>query len=183
MINGSHLEPMSEYSYAAFVRVKPVNASKALMNALGSAHQFAWLSQTFGTHPVAGYIEAGSFRELCDKIEEMREVPEVAELESMMCKHIPGDEFLEPFSVNGPETALLLISVNYLVEKERVVTENLRKLDQVTFARAMWGTTDIVALVEADDPDAMRDLICDSIKVMPGVKGNVTLYCYPNSCE
>jgi DNA-binding Lrp family transcriptional regulator len=75
---------------------------------------------------------------------------------------------------------VLHITVDHRVEKERVIVERLRALPSIAFARAMWGPADVIAIVEAPDPETLRDVICDQVKVLPGVASNTTLYCYPD---
>jgi DNA-binding Lrp family transcriptional regulator len=125
------------------------------------------------------YATAPSASELASLAERVREVPGVARLDARVCKRIPGDEDLSEPSPSMPEQAVLLINVDYAAEKERVVTWKLREIPQIALARAMWGPSDIIAIVEESDHESMRDLICDGIKVIKGVASNTTLYCYP----
>ena len=101
-------------------------------------------------------------------------------MDARMCKAIPGDEELGAMVTPAkPEVAVLLICVDHHFVKEREVTWKLREHPSVAWARAMWGPDDIVAVVEAGEHEAMRNVICDDVKVMKGVVRNCTLYAYP----
>ena len=164
---------------SAFLLMKPRTNAWDMARTLGEQAWIQWVSPTYGPYPIVAYAQAKSQDELAQRIEELRADANVVELDARMCKHIPGDEDLEPLVVSGPEVAVLLIAVDYTREKERVVTHNLRKMPVVPLARAMWGPTDIIAIVEEDEHEFMRNLICDDIKPMNGVMCNTTLYCYP----
>jgi DNA-binding Lrp family transcriptional regulator len=112
-------------------------------------------------------------------LKKIRTFKGVKELDARMVKIIPQDDILTNFEIIKKESAVLLINVDYSVEKERVVTWNLRKIEGVKWARAMWGPSDIIAIIESNNHESMRDLICDNIKTMKGVKTNCTFYCYP----
>ncbi len=146
---------------------------------LRAAPLVRWAAPTYGPHQVVAYAEAGSPEALAEFVEQLRPQPMIAELDARICKPIPGDETLSPFAITEPVAAVLLITVNYREEKERVVTVNLRRLRAVRLARAMWGPADIIAVVQAADHEAMRNVICDEIKTLKGVADNTTLYCYP----
>ncbi len=164
---------------SAFLLMKPRTNAWDVARTLGEQAWIQWVSPTYGPYPVVAYAQAKSQDELAQRIEELRADSNVVELDARMCKHIPGDEDLEPLVVSSPEVAVLLINVDYTQEKERIVTHNLRKMATVRLARAMWGPTDIIAIVEEDEHEPMRDLICDDVKTLNGVASNTTLYCYP----
>lgn len=138
-----------------------------------------WAKAIYGPYQIVAYLEAGDEAKVVNVIEEMRSIEGINEIDARRVKVIPKDDELAGFSLTKPINAVLLINVNYKEEKERVVTWNLREVPGVAYARAMWGPTDIVAIVEADDHESMRNLICDDIKVLKGVRENSTLYCYP----
>lgn len=54
--------------------------------------------------------------------------------------------------------------------KNREVLEKLRALPNVERADSVTGPTDLIALVNADDPRALADLIFRSVQTMDGVK-------------
>ena len=164
---------------AAFLLIKTNSNSVKILNAIRQYGLVVWASVVYGPYQIIAYIEGKDERELSEFIEDVRSRRDIAELDARMCKSIPEDEKLTPFKIVKPVSAVLLISVNYKEEKERFATYNLRRLKGIKLARAMWGPTDIIAVVEASDQEMMRNLICDRVKSMKGVKGNTTLYCYP----
>jgi len=164
---------------AAFLLATTRNNAYEVAKAIGGQAPTTWATAVFGPYQVAAYAQADDASELVKFIEDLRQSQNIWQLDARICKVIPGDEELAPLETKRPETAVLLINVDYKVELERIVTLNLRKLAGVAIARAMWGPADIIAIVEADDREAMRNLICDEVKVMKGVLSNSTLYCYP----
>lgn len=163
----------------AFLLLTPRGNGFAFLKELTQYDVVHWARPAYGPYPIVAYIMAESGVVLSRFAETLRDRDDVAALDVRVCKAIPGDETLEPPVMTGPETAVLLINVNYSLERERDVTYNLRKFRQVKLARAMWGPADIVAIVEERDHESMRNHICDEIKVMRGVASNTTLYCYP----
>ena len=139
-----------------------------------------WIANVFGPYQLVAYLVTETRKELIETIEDIRSRRYIKNLDARMVKTIPKDEELKEFTVIKSEVACLLINVDYTQEKERNVTYNLRRLKGVVFARAMWGPADIIAIVEAKDHETMRNLICDDIKMMKGVKTNTTLYGYKN---
>lgn len=164
---------------SSFLLIKTSKNSRKVLSTITKSKFVVWASQIYGPYQIVAYIESDSEVEIINEIEKIRELKGVNELDARRVKFIPKDEELKMFSTKKPVTAVLLINVNYKEEKERIVTYNLREIDGVVFSRAMWGPTDIVTIVEASDHESMRNLICDKIKVLKGVKGNSTLYCYP----
>jgi uncharacterized protein with GYD domain len=164
---------------AAFLLAKTRRSSYDVAQAIAEQEHTIWARAVFGPYQVAAYVEAEDATALVAFIETLRQSQDIWDLDARICKVIPGDEELASCQITKAETAVLLINVDYKIELERVVTINLRKLHGMAVARAMWGPADIIAIVEADDRKAMRDLICDEVKVMKGVLSNSTLYCYP----
>ena len=113
-----------------------------------------------------------------DRVEAVRAHAHVR-LDARLCKHLPGDESLPPLRVLRPESSVLLVNVDYRQAKEREVVFEMRRNPSVSLARAMWGPSDIIAVVEAPDGEAMRTVVCDEIKVLRGVVSTCTLYGYP----
>jgi len=138
-----------------------------------------WVSAAYGPHQLVAYLEAEGNAELACATESLRTLPGVVELDARFCKRIPEDVDVGPPETTNEAVAVLLITVNYAEEKERVVALQLRRLEGVRSARAMWGPADIIAVAEADDHEVLRNLICDEVKMMKGVASNTTLYCYP----
>lgn len=165
---------------AAFLLIKSSIDTYSQAAAIGNLTQVEWATPVFGPHQVVAYASAGGLDELTAFIESIRNAEGVLELDARMCKAIPGDEKLGAMiAPRKPEVAVLLIGVDHHVVKEREVTWKLRDHSAIVWARAMWGPDDIVAVVEAPEPEAMRDVICDDVKVMKGVVRNCTLYAYP----
>jgi DNA-binding Lrp family transcriptional regulator len=170
-------------STECFIFIKTnLNARRVLSGAVLSMPEVFWAKVVYGPYQIAAYLRSDDERALTGAIEELRAARPVLELDVRRCKPLPEDAALPPFADAGgkPVRACLLINVDYRQEKERVVTLNLRQLQGVTKANAMWGPTDIVALVEAEDHESLRNLICDDIKVMKGIATNTTLFCYPD---
>jgi len=171
---------MVKQKEAAFLLIKTnLNASRVL-NSIKQNKLVVWANQVYGPYQIVAYAESENEKELTELIEDIRSRRFITELDARRVKVIPQDDKLKPFKINKSVSAVLLVNVNYKEEKERVVTWNLRKISGVKIARAMWGPTDIVVIVEASDHESMRNLICDDIKVLKGVTNNTTLYCYPN---
>ena len=165
---------------SAFLLIKTKDNSFHLLKKILSKKDVVWANNVYGPYQIVAYIEAENDFQLATVIEEMRVENGVEEIDARMVKIIPKDDELDSFKVTKQDSVVLLINVNYRDEKERVVTWNLRKLAGVKLARAMWGPADIIAIVEADSHEEMRNLICDEVKIMNGVISNTTLYCYPN---
>lgn len=164
---------------AAFLLVKTRGNTRRLAEKLSAETLIEWSLAVYGPHQIVAYALAEASGELTTCIESVREWSDVAELDARMCKAIPGDEDLKPVVASEAEVAVLLIGTNYKVEKERDVTYKLRGHHAVVLARALWGPDDIVAVIQAPDPESMRNVICDDVKTMKGVLSCVTLYAYP----
>jgi DNA-binding Lrp family transcriptional regulator len=163
---------------ASFLFFKTNQNSLEVLRRLKERELMKWVTSVYGPYQIVGYMEMSDYTQLVKSIESLRCENGVTHLDARMVKNIPEDSFLKDFKLIRPERSVLLINVNYRVEKERVVTLQLRKLSQIVLARAMWGPSDIIAVAEADDHESMRNLICDQVKVLPGVQSNTTLYCY-----
>jgi DNA-binding Lrp family transcriptional regulator len=166
---------------AAFLLIKTKRNSYELVQRLQDESLVEWAAPVYGPYQVIAYAGAESPAALTAFIEALREWPEAVELDARMCKAIPGDESLRLTPPAKPQVATLLICVDHREVKERDVTYRLREHKAVVWARAMWGPDDIIALVQADDPESMRNVICDDVKVMRGVIKNTTLYAYPRT--
>lgn len=164
---------------AAFLLIKTnLNAFKVI-NSVKESSLVKWASVVYGPYQIIAYVQTGSDSEMVNFIEDLRSRRFITELDARMVKIIPDDDKIPSLLISKAKVAALLINVNYKEEKERVVTYNLRKISGIQLARAMWGPADIIAVVEADDAEAMRNKICDEIKTMKGIISNTTLYCYP----
>ena len=166
---------------AAFFLIKTDLDARKVLGSVKKNDLVVWANNVFGPYQVVAYVEADSRKELIECAEELRSRRFITDLDFRIVKGLPKDKDLnESFKITKKESAVLLVNVNYKEEKERIVTYNLRKIKGVKWVRAMWGPTDIIAIVEAEGPEAMRDLICDDVKVSKGVSSNSTLFCYPN---
>ncbi len=164
---------------AAFLLIRTKTNAIKIVNSIKQYRLVVFASVVYGPYQIVAYVQCKGERQLAKFIEDVRARRDIAELDARMCKSIPEDDTLTPFQILEPHSAVLLIDVNDKEEKERITTHNLRRLKGVRLARAMWGPTDIIAVVEARDQEAMRNLVCDEVKPMKGVRTNTTLYCYP----
>lgn len=172
---------MEKVKPAAFLLIKTNLNAYHVLRSIRIEKFVQWASAVYGPYQIVAYIESESRKEITEFIEGMRTQRRILELDARMCKVIPEDQELKPFKITMPESALLLINVNYKEERERIVTINLRKLKGVLLSRAMWGPSDIIVIVEAENHELIRNLICDEIKTLKGVLSNTTLYCYPEN--
>lgn len=170
---------MKKVKPAALLLIKTDSNAYQVLSSIKDEDYVRWASATYGPYQIVAYIESEGHGKLAELIESVRTKKMISELDARMCKAIPGDEGLNPLKITKSESAVLLINVNYHEEKERDVAYNLRKLKSVKLARAVWGPSDIIAVVEGDDQESMRNSICDEIKIMKSVLTNTTLYCYP----
>jgi hypothetical protein len=171
---------MTDARSSAFLLISTTRSAYELSETLRREAIVVWDTPVYGPHQVVAYAETEGPAQLARLVERLRQVDGVVSLDARICKFIPEDLELGPFAISGPEVAVLLVNVDHGVEKERVVTCNLRALAGVRLARAMWGPADVIAVVEASDHEAMRNLICDDVKQMKGVQSNTTLYAYPS---
>ena len=142
----------------------------------------AWTSNLFGPYQLAAYVKAKDNREIALFAEDLRSRRFITDLDPRICKILPGDEKEDAITLSSAaHCALLLINVDYRIRKEREIVQDLRKIGGVRLARAMWGPSDVMCIVEAKDAEAMRNLICDQIKILTGVAANTTLVCYPSA--
>jgi DNA-binding Lrp family transcriptional regulator len=164
-----------------FLLVTTSSSVEELTRRLRAEPEVVWASPAYGPYPLVAYAETATPAEQADFVERVRQSAGVDGLDARMCKWIPGDDDLPPFEAPDGEAALLLINVDYRVEKERNVVYSLRENRKARLVRAMWGPADVVALVGAADHEALRNVICDEVKTTKGVASNTTLYCYPRT--
>jgi len=164
---------------SAFLLIKTNLDSRKVMNSILSQTGVVWANNTFGPNQIIVYIEDYE-NKLIETIEELRSRRYITELDARIVKKIPEDKGLKFNLPNKKERAVLLINVNYKEEKERIITKKIREINGACYARAMWGPTDVIAIVESNDKESMRNLICDKIKTMKGINQNTTMYCYPS---
>ena len=170
---------MTEVKPSSFILIKTNLNARRVLGSVQQSKLVKWSSVCYGPYQIVAYVQAETDAELTDYIEDLRAHRFIMELDARLVKVIPQDEDLMDFTVSKNKVCVLGINVNYKEEKERVVTYNLRKIDGIKLARAMWGPTDIFAIIEAEDGEAMRNKICDEVKTMKGVISNTTYYCYP----
>lgn len=169
---------MNKVKPAAYLLIKTNLDARKVLKSVGNSSNVKWSNNVYGPYQVVAYAETETYEQLSEFIEDIRSRRYVTELDARMVKTIPKDELLGSVKTTKKQTAVLLVNVNYKEEKERIVTYHLREIKGVKWARAMWGPADIIVIVEADDHESMRNLICDEIKTMKGVLSNTTLYCY-----
>ena len=165
---------------AAFLLINTVSKVFDVLDTVSQCDQVLWVRPTFGPYQVVVYVEGSSPKDLVTFVEELRSQGSIAEMDVRMCKPLPGDEHLQGFTIEQPECAVVLININLREGLETDVVINLRSIHGVKLARALWGPADIIAIVEAAEHEAMRNLICDDIKALKGVESTTTLYCYPD---
>jgi hypothetical protein len=164
----------------AFLLIKTKKNSIDLFQRISKENRIFWGSNVFGPFQIVICLVEENEKILINKIEKIRDTENIDELDARVVKNLPNDEHLRKMVISKSNVAVLLINVNYKEGKERDITYSLREVSGVITARAMWGPTDIIAIVETHDKEHMRNVICDNIKLMKGVKTNTTLYCYPN---
>jgi nitrate reductase NapAB chaperone NapD len=170
---------MNSIKSASFLLIKTKDNSNKVLEDINSSDITVWSSIVYGPYQIVAYLESEQEEDIVDYIEDLRSHSGIGEVDARLVKIIPKDDELTGFTIDKEKSAVLLINVNYKEEKERVVTWNLREIEGVKWARAMWGPTDIIAIVEENDIESMRDKICDDIKTLKGVATNSTYYCYP----
>jgi hypothetical protein len=170
------------YKEAAYLLIRTDLNAFRVVQSVKSSPLVRWAKVVYGPYQITAYVESDSEKELVTFIEDLRSRRFIVELDARRCKQLPEDKH---FAIKDtpPQSAVLLINVNYKEEKERVVTLNLRQLSGVILARAMWGPADIIAIVGTESHESLRNLICDDIKTMKGVMNNTTLYGYPPTVE
>ncbi|MBY3203456.1 Lrp/AsnC family transcriptional regulator [Rhizobium laguerreae] len=171
-------------SYECFLLIRTtLHAKRVLAGAVLSQQGVYWAKAIYGPYQIVAYIRDDDETALIDRIEKLRAERPIAEMDVRRCKPLPEDSALPPFMGDHtqPVRACLLINVDPHITKERIVVGNLRKIAGVRMARAMWGPTDVIAIVEAADHEGMRNLICDEVKIMEGITSNTTLFCYPEA--
>jgi DNA-binding Lrp family transcriptional regulator len=163
---------------ASYILLKTnLDATKVLGSILRE-EGVVWATNAYGPYQIVAYVEFEAEKDMQLAIENMRSRRFVTELDARIVKVIPNDEKLSSFKTLKKEQAVLLINVDYTKAKERDVTYALRTIPGIVWARAMWGPHDIIAIIEAEDKESMRNLICDEIKTLTGVRTNTTLYGY-----
>jgi DNA-binding Lrp family transcriptional regulator len=166
-------------STAAYLLLQTTLDARKVLGSIRREGAVVWAENLYGPHQIGALLAAPDEGTLIEHVEDVRARRYVTALDARRIKRVPGepDQPLPRFT--EPIHAMLLVNVNYREAKERVVADRLRQTAGVVTSHTMWGPTDIVALVEAPDHEAMRNLICDEIKVLPGVASNTTLYAYP----
>ncbi len=67
-----------------------------------------------------------------------------------------------------------IVMMNVDIGKESEVFEKVLKIDNVKEAYMVYGIHDIVAVVEANSMDELRELITNRIRKIDGVKSTLT---------
>ena len=68
--------------------------------------------------------------------------------------------------------AFILINAELGVEIE--VVKELKKIEEVKEAYAIYGTYDVIAKVEADSMDRLKDIISSKIRGLKNIKSTLT---------
>jgi DNA-binding Lrp family transcriptional regulator len=170
---------MTTVQEAAFFLVRTQLDGFKVAGSVSRTPTVKWVTNVYGPDQIVAFAESGSELEIVEAAEDLRSRRFISSLDVRRVKIVPDDELLKPFEFAHPHRAVLLINVDYTQAKEREVCYRLRAIEGVVYSRTMWGPADIVTLVEGSDHENLRNLICDEIKTLSGVKSNTTLYCYP----
>jgi len=72
-----------------------------------------------------------------------------------------------------PTTALVALNVD--VGYEDKVYNELLKMDEVKEIYMVYGVYDIIAVVETENLDMLRDIIVNKVRRMEGIKNTLTM--------
>ena len=78
-----------------------------------------------------------------------------------------------PFEDKLTAKAFLLISAE--LGDERNVLEKLKSIQNVKEAHLTYGVYDIIAMVEAETQDKLKETITYQIRALPGIKSTITM--------
>ncbi|MEI2580598.1 hypothetical protein V5G28_017930 [Scytonema sp. PRP1] len=137
-----------------------------------------WASPVYGPDHIVAYLESDGPGEMEEVIEDIRARRYIKSIDSRPCKVIPGYEVKPSIEFTLPVRACLMINVNYHTLKERDLVAFLKSKPYTVQVRACWGPSDTIALIEAMDNEELRNVVCDEIKLYPGVNSLSTRVCY-----
>jgi len=70
---------------------------------------------------------------------------------------------------------LAFVLVNAEVGSEGEVVKKLREIDNVKEAHLVYGVYDLIAKVEAETMDKLKDVIAQKVRKVPGIRSTLTL--------
>jgi DNA-binding Lrp family transcriptional regulator len=152
--------------------------SRKVTGSLSKISNVIWVSPIYGPDHIVAYLESDGPTEMEEVIEDIRARRYIKVVDSRPCKVIPGQEEKQGVEFTMPVRACLMINVDYHTLKERDLVSFLKSKSYSVQIRACWGPADTVALIEAKDNEHLRNIVCDEIKIYPGVKSLSTRVCY-----
>jgi DNA-binding Lrp family transcriptional regulator len=161
-----------------FLLVQTDLDSRKVAGSLSKIPNVTWVSPSYGPDHIFAYLEADSSAEMEEVIEEIRARRYIKYIDSRPCKVIPGQEEKPGVKFTLPVRACLMINVDYHTLKERDLVSFLKSKPYSVKVRACWGPSDTIALIEANNNEDLRNIVCDEIKLYSGVKSLSTRVCY-----
>ena len=152
--------------------------ARKVTGSLSKIPNVIWVSPLYGPDHIVAYLESDGPAEMEEAIEDIRSRRYIKYLDSRPCKVIPGHEEKPGIDFTLPVRACLMINVDYHTLKERDLVSFLKSKSYSVQVRACWGPSDTIALIEAKDNEDLRNIVCDEIKIYPGVKSLSTRVCY-----
>jgi len=70
-------------------------------------------------------------------------------------------------------SAYVLVTVE--IGKVQQVHESLKKIQELTEIHSLYGVYDLIAKVEADNMEALKDLIGNKIRQIDGIRATTTM--------
>lgn len=155
--------------------------ARKVTGSLSRIPQVHWVSPLYGPDHIAAYLETDDASEMEETIEDIRARRYIKSVDTRPCKVVPGHEIIPSIEFKLPVRACLMINVDYHTLKERDLVAFLQSQKYTVQVRACWGPSDTIALIEANDNEDLRNIVCDEIKIYNGVKGLSTRVCYTQS--
>lgn len=155
--------------------------ARKVTGSLSKISNVIWASPAYGPDHIVAYLEADGPAEMEEVIEDIRARRYIKFVDSRPCKVIPGQVEKPGIDFTLPVRACLMINVDYHTLKERDLVSFLKGKPYTVQVRACWGPSDSIALIEAKDNEDLRNIVCDEIKIYPGVKSLSTRLCYQQS--
>jgi len=70
---------------------------------------------------------------------------------------------------------LAFVLVNAEVGSEGEVVKKLRETDNIKEAHLVYGVYDLIAKIEAETMDKLKDVIAQKVRKVPGIRSTLTL--------
>ncbi len=152
--------------------------SRKVTGSLSKISNVIWVSPIYGPDHIISYLESDTESEMEEVIEDIRARRYIKSVDSRPCKVIPGQTEDPNVKFSLPVRASLMINVDYHTLKERDLVSFLKSKPYSVQVRACWGPSDTIALIEAENNEDLRNIVCDEIKLYSGVKSLSTRVCY-----